>query len=99
MRQPYVEQILSGRKTAEYRSRPTHVRGPVYLYATLKPAEGYRLTKKHKTGLILGVATLVGCRKSKKWRGTWEWLLKNPRRLRRPFKPTGSPQPSWFYPR
>jgi ASCH domain len=33
IRQPFVELILTGRKTAEYRSRYTHMRERVYLYA------------------------------------------------------------------
>ena len=33
IRQPYVEMILTRKKRIEYRSRRTHVRGRVYLYA------------------------------------------------------------------
>jgi len=39
IRQPYVELILRGIKKAEYRSRPTNVRGRVYLYASVSPAD------------------------------------------------------------
>lgn len=35
IRQPYVEDILRGKKKYEYRSRPTQIRGRVYLYASL----------------------------------------------------------------
>ncbi|MDA8409599.1 MAG: hypothetical protein M0001_04305 [Treponema sp.] len=40
IRQPYVELILQGAKTEEYRSMPTNIRERVYLYASLR-LEGY----------------------------------------------------------
>ncbi|MGH9621910.1 MAG: hypothetical protein ACRD45_19660 [Bryobacteraceae bacterium] len=42
IRQPLVEQILTGTKKREFRSRPTRIRERVYLYATKKLAEGAR---------------------------------------------------------
>lgn len=39
IKQPFVEEILQGLKVYEYRSRPTKIRGRVYLYASLKPRE------------------------------------------------------------
>lgn len=33
---PYAEFILRGIKKNEFRSRPTHIRGLVYVYAALK---------------------------------------------------------------
>ena len=39
IRQPYVELILRGKKRQEYRSRPTHIRGRVYLYAGIKSGD------------------------------------------------------------
>jgi hypothetical protein len=35
IRQPYADQIMRGTKRIEYRSRPTKVRGRVYIYASL----------------------------------------------------------------
>ena len=37
IRHPYAEQILRGKKKAEYRSRPTNIRERVYIYASLTP--------------------------------------------------------------
>lgn len=99
VRQPFVEQILCGRKRAEFRNRPTKIRGKIYLYASLRPADGMNVRADLPTGLIVGTAEVIDCRKSKRWPGTWEWVLKNPRRLRQPFKPRQHPQPAWFYPR
>ena len=39
IRQPYVELILRGIKKVEHRSRPTDIRGRVYLYASTRPAD------------------------------------------------------------
>ena len=41
IRQPYAEWILNGQKREESRSIPTNIRGRVYIYAGLKPAEGF----------------------------------------------------------
>jgi hypothetical protein len=38
IRQPFAEQIMSGKKKYEYRSIPTNIRERVYVYASLKPA-------------------------------------------------------------
>jgi hypothetical protein len=35
IRQPWAELILRGKKKIEVRSRPTNIRGPMYLYASL----------------------------------------------------------------
>ena len=39
IRQPWAELILLGHKTLEVRSRDTAVRGPIYVYASKKPAD------------------------------------------------------------
>lgn len=38
IRQPWAELILRGIKTIEVRSQDTRVRGPIYVYASKKPA-------------------------------------------------------------
>lgn len=38
VRQPWAELIIRGQKTLEVRSTGTRVRGPIYLYASKKPA-------------------------------------------------------------
>jgi len=105
IRQPYVEMILRGIKKAEYRNRPTKVRGLIYLYAGLKPGdeESFHDLKVEPgelpTGLVVGTAELVDCRPSRKYRGEFEWILRHPKRLKRPFKPKNEPQPAWFFPK
>lgn len=45
IRQPYVEQIMRDTKMIEYRSRPTLVRGNVYIYASLNPEDLFEFKK------------------------------------------------------
>jgi len=106
IRQPYVELILRGKKREEYRSRPTHVRGRVYLYAGQKPgdyewAEGkYRvksLPDPLPVGRIVGSVELVGCKEQGD--GEYAWLLAKPRRYRKALTPRNQPQPSFWKPR
>jgi predicted transcriptional regulator len=101
IRQPYVEQILRGKKKIEYRSRATNKRGRVYLYASKTPAPQKAWNEigleagTLPTGVIVGTVEVVGCRKV---RGEYEWDLAKPNRLKRPLKPKNHPQPAWFYP-
>jgi len=106
IRQPYVELILRGKKREEYRSRPTHVRGRVYLYAGLKPGDYDWASKKYGVrhaadallvGRVVGSVELVGCRQ--KGGGQYAWLLAKPRRYRTPLTPRNQPQPSFWKPR
>ena len=70
IRQPWVELILRGIKTLEVRTRATHVRGPIYLYASKKLATipaAHRVMKRHDlneddlpTGMIVGTVNIVG---------------------------------------
>lgn len=106
IRQPYVEAILRGIKTAEYRSQPTRIRGRVYLYASLKPGNPdlYPELKDElkflPTGVIIGTVDVVACYKLRDNRGKPEyaWHLANPERLETPVKPDAQPQPVWFIP-
>ena len=72
VRQPWCELILRGRKTLEIRSRPTEVRGPIYVYAAKKfsdlpeldevlTAEDVDLNVLPRGGLV-GTVEIVGCR-------------------------------------
>ena len=90
--QPYVEQILQGKKKFEYRSKSTNIRGRVYIYAALKEAEdaedySYTLIGKDfaslPRGMIIGSVKIVDC----KWAGKnigYAYQLANP--LRAPLK-------------
>jgi hypothetical protein len=101
VRQPYLELILAGRKTIEYRSRATHVRERVYLYASQipGPAEAFADADLNwdelPRGLLLGSVEIVGCSRGQEF---YEWQLMRPRRLKSPLKPKRRPQPMFFYP-
>src|SRR5690242_9631378 len=105
IRQPYVELILRGEKTREFRSRPTNIRERVWLYAALRPADGrseWRKVGKNPgdllTGAIVGTVEIIDCR----WDGRMKcfaYVLKAPRRLTKPRKPAGQPTPCFWRPR
>jgi len=101
IRQPYAEQILRGKKRIEFRSRPTRIRGRFYIYASLSPGPTGQFGAMGlapgdlPTGVIVGTAELVACRKGGY---EYEWQLRNPRRLARRRRPTKHPQPVWFIP-
>jgi hypothetical protein len=104
IRQPYAEAIMMGVKKIEYRSIPTKILGEIYVYASLKPVpkEFYGETDftpdDFPLGYVIGTIEIYGCRKNKD--GQHEWLLKNPKRLKKIVKPDTDqkPQPVWFYP-
>jgi len=102
IRQPYVELILRGIKKAEYRTRPTNIRGRVYLYTAKKPGDwpaGWRKVRAEPgdlpTGVIVGTVDIVGCRR----RGDgYAYILSNPKRLKRKLKPKNCPNPCLWRP-
>lgn len=101
IRQPYAELILRGRKRIEYRSRPTHIRERVYIYASLTPGdlEDWEALKLKPgdlpTGVLVGTVEIKDCRGEL---GDYQWYLAKPERLKKPIKPKKHPQPMWFYP-
>ncbi|MCA9675385.1 MAG: ASCH domain-containing protein [Myxococcales bacterium] len=103
IKQPFVEQILQGVKRREYRSTRTHVRGRVYLYASLKGRPEMREWRKVgrapgslRTGVIVGTVEIVGCKELPS--GEFAYLLENPKRLLRPRKVKNQPQPVFWHP-
>jgi hypothetical protein len=101
VRQPWAELIMRGEKIVEYRSRFTHVRGRIYIYAS----EG-RYTRAEEAawaaeyaidvdalprGVIVGTVELYDCYGE-------EWQLRLPGRLARPIAPTRRPNPVWSRP-
>jgi hypothetical protein len=101
VRQPYIELILCGRKTIEYRSRRTNVRERVYLYASTFPgpdeafAAADLIWEELPRGAILGSVEITGCERGNEY---YEWQLARPERLSMPLKPTRRPQPLFFFP-
>ncbi len=106
VRQPYVEMILRGVKGAEYRSRPTRVRGRVYLYAskslgnveagvkagvTLDAVEGL------PRGAIVGSVEVIGCDWDAR-RECYAWKLARPVRYPQALPFRGQPQPAFWCP-
>ena len=96
IRQPYVEQILRGEKVIEYRTIPTNIRERVYIYAS--KTDGFGDTTNLPKGMIVGSVEITGCDKCTEDTGYYHWLLANPKRLKKPMKPKGKPQPVWFNP-
>jgi hypothetical protein len=99
IRQPLSERILTGEKTEEYRSRRTHIRGRVYLYAGKKlasvddfPEEEAQLLPRSK---IVGSVEIVGCHEDG---DCFAWELANPVRYPKPLVAHGVPQPGFWYP-
>jgi ASCH domain-containing protein len=103
IRQPYVEQIFRALKKEEYRSRPTNIRGRVYVYASLQPGKAKDFKRINAelselpTGVIVGSVEVVGCRYSTRYE-CYAYKLANPKRLARPIWPKRRPQPVWFHP-
>src|SRR5690606_23647709 len=97
IRQPYVELILRGVKTIEYRSKPTRRIGErFYLYASKLPAENpeaWATTNVEPgdlpTGVIVGSAVIH--RVTRGDDGLYEWHLTAVERARRLRKPMGRP--------
>ena len=113
IRQPWAELILHGEKTIECRSRPTRIRGQVWIYAARSPARSAPLCPLTDDaalprGVLVGTVELVACRPLRRSDSTaaclaidfdgYAWLLANPQRLAIPRRPTRHPQPVFFYP-
>jgi hypothetical protein len=113
IRQPWAELILSGHKTIECRSRPTRILGRVWIYASAgrphTPPRGALIELASlPRGAVVGSVEIVGCRALRRSDsaaacfplalGGYAWLLASPRRLAFPRRPTGRPQPVFFYP-
>ena len=72
IRQPWTELILRGHKTIEVRSKATHLRERVYIYAgrnRIEPDEEPRITDRFgidvdalPRGVLVGTVEIVGCR-------------------------------------
>jgi hypothetical protein len=104
IRQPFVEAILRGLKTTEFRSGPTNIRGRILLYASLGR---YSDEDEQEMLLELGMnevdleslprGAIVGSVELYDSNGG-EWYLRNPQRAKKPVEPINRPNPVWFYP-
>lgn len=103
IQQPFVEEILLGIKKYEYRSRQTHIRGRVYLYASKRPGEESRWEKLRlepgdlPAGVIVGSVEIVDCKYFEDG-DYYGYKLKNPRRYKKHLAPKNQPQPCFFFP-
>jgi len=103
IRQPYVELILQGNKRKEFRSRRTHFRGRVYIYASMTPKDdpsAWRSSGKSPgslpTGKVVGTVEIVGCMPTND--GGFAYELAKPRRVRPYLIPINQPQPAFWIP-
>lgn len=103
IKQPFVEEILLGIKKYEYRSRPTKIRGRVYLYASLKPRldGNWKKLKMNPsdapTGVIVGSVEIVDCVYFEN-NEIYGYKLKHPKRYTKYLVPKNQPQPCFFFP-
>jgi hypothetical protein len=103
VKQPIPELILTGDKTEEYRSKLTHIRERVYLYAGKKYHKDFPDFSEEKAsmlprGVILGSVEIVGCHEDKA-EDCFVWELANPIRYPKPLVPLGVPQPGFWWPK
>jgi len=103
IQQPYAEWILTGEKKFEYRSRQTHIRGRVFVYASKTPGHEDDWEEMGKqpgdlpTGVIIGSVEVVDCEWFPKYK-SFGYKLKNPKRYKKALKPKNQAQPCWFFP-
>jgi predicted transcriptional regulator len=104
IRQPLLEAILTGQKTWEFRSRVTHIRERVYLYASKavvpQTVYGFKQTDSLNLprGVIVGSVEIIGTLFDPE-DGVWGWELARPKRYRTPLKPKGIRQPGFWHPK
>ena len=70
VKHPWIDQIVDGSKTIEFRSFPTRIRGRIGLIAS------------GEKGRIIGTVEISDCLLGAD--GIWNWKLRNPRRLDQP---------------
>jgi hypothetical protein len=107
IRQPYAELVLLGRKTWEYRSRPTHMRGRFYIYVPRQLAHDVKAWVQAELGdpydvpvqVLVGTIEITDCVKRKNADG-YQWKLENPKRFVIPVFPVNShrAQPGFWTP-
>lgn len=91
IRRPWIDHILTGRKTIEVRTWTTHHSGPLALHASKAP--GDRVLRDLVPGCVVAVATVVDCVKLTRYDahsammdpdaidGLFGWVLDDVRRV------------------
>jgi hypothetical protein len=103
IRQPYVEEILLGKKQFEFRSRATKIRGRVFLYASntlgdISNCKKFKINPETLTyGMIVGSIEIEDCVYFEEDK-MYGYKLINPIRYNLPIKPDSHPQPLFFFP-
>jgi hypothetical protein len=101
VRQPCAELILAGEKPMEFRSRLTHLRERVYIYASKTPGDPDDFADLGlepgdlPAGVLVGSVEIVDCAEDD---GDFEWHLRKPERFARPRRPKNRAQPAFFFP-
>jgi hypothetical protein len=103
IQQPFIEEILRGIKKFEYRSRPTKIRGRVYLYASSRVREDGNWKRIGRDpddvprAVIVGSVEIVDCVYFPD-KQCYGYKLENPKRYESHSKPDNHPQPCFFFP-
>ena len=108
IRQPHAEAIMRGVKPIEFHSRPTDVRGRIYIYASLRrfrAEEEAEMLQMYgiedvdidalPRGVLIGTVEIWDCTGSDR---KYEWHFRSPERATELLKPTKQPQAIWFHP-
>ena len=99
IKQPFVEAILLGLKTIEYRTINTNIRGAVYLYASQTPSddESFERYGLAPGSCKCGAIEITGSSYNPD-NDFFEWSLANPVRFDAPLYSSKKPQPVWWLP-
>jgi hypothetical protein len=108
VRQPHAEAIIRGVKKIEYRTRKTHIRGRILIYAAFgryAEDEEARMMEQYgikdvtcdelSRGVFIGSVELFDCTGKP---GDYHWHVRLPERAKRLKRPKNHAQPSWFNP-
>ncbi|NBT59829.1 hypothetical protein EBT16_13705 [bacterium] len=96
-----MHRIFNRTKKVEFRTVATKKRGTVYIYASLNKARKDECKRnepfeKLPRGVLVGTVEVVDC--VKYGHRDYGYILKNPRRFKKPLKARKKAQPVWFIP-
>ncbi len=106
--QPLAEALVRGLKTIDVRTKPTEIRGRVYVYANhrrfnhgeeVEMLVSYGIGDVNSDdlprGVLIGTTELWDCTGGG---GIYQWHFRNPERATELLKPTTRPHSNWFEP-